>query len=350
SLAGNPTETIVPSIGAETKTQPVEKLTENSSRGEFQSPKAIDVKQPEKLTPSRASNPERQERPQPMHKEDLKAQQPVKETPVKPQEPLQVAKLTLFELRDQIHGGNLTLPLTEIMSSTEKSNAIVVTKTSDSESQVAAPAPTQSTPQTHEVVSKVPQDTNTHVEDHSLSDHHEEPQEWEIDDDTVRRLAGVAFYNLNERLHDREMGEASIHSVLIRNDHYFPPHVTSRDAPFREAQIAVAICQNACLERELTPDIEGAKNYFIGQLRLNHGRIVPVMEQMNNVRDYLEELTTSSNQHLFHEYERLHALYPDLRPNIEHEVLYGTYERSFTRTEQTREREHEREQEMSNDR
>jgi len=73
------------------------------------------------------------------------------------------------------------------------------------------------------------------------------------------------------------------------------------------------------------------------------------MEQMNNVRDYLEELTTSSTQHLFHEYERLHALYPDLRPNIEHEVLYGTHERSFTRTEQTREREHEREQEMSND-
>lgn len=238
------------------------------------------------------------------------------------------------------------------MLSTEKSNTNVVTKTGDGESQLAAPAPAPSIPQTQHVANKVPEDTNTHVEAHqpSASDHHEEPQEWEIDDDTVRRLAGVAFYNLNERLHERGMGDLPISSVLIGNDHYFSPHVTRAEAQFREAQIAVAICQDACQERKLTPDVEGAFNYFLGQIRQWHGSIVPAIAQMNNVRDYLGDLATSANRHLFHEYERLLTLYPDLTPNTEHEDLYGTHEHSFSRTERTREHEHQREKEMSQDR
>ena len=131
----------------------------------------------------------------------------------------------------------------------------------------SVPAPAESILQTHQGISSVTEDTNTHVEGHQPCDNYEEPQEWELDDDTARRLASVAFHNFNDRLHERG---AVLGSPNCGRD--------------------LSKCLPGTQERKLTPDVQGAFDYFLGQVRQWHGSMVAAIAQMNNVRTYLGTL------------------------------------------------------------
>lgn len=83
--------------------------------------------------------------------------------------------------------------------------------------------------------------------------------------------------------------------------------------------------------------------YLISEIRQGNGSQVALMEQMNMVRDSLEDITSPANHRLFEEYERLHNLHPDLRPRSKYEDLYQTRERLHERTDRSPERELEHE-------
>ena len=303
--------------------------------------------EPERMPSATAHNQERQERRPDLPKENQTAQLAIKTTTIRPQEPERIGKLTLTDLRNQIQAGTVAVSPQIISTSTQHERAGAVTKIGDGESMVGGPvAPPHAVVPTHHIQSQTAESTISPTDDsHSVDP---ESQEWELDDDTVRRFAGMALWHYGEVLRDRglDVSKASLH---IDNNHQFSQYVTRSDAVLREAQIVAAICQNVCRERKLVPDIEGAKNYLLGQVQQGNGWIYSMCQQMNNVRDYLEELKTPANQRLFDEYERLHTLYPDLTPRVEHADLYETHERSLGPTERIREHEHEREQEMSLD-
>jgi hypothetical protein len=181
--------------------------------------------------------------------------------------------------------------------------------------------------------------------DYSHNHDKHESEEWQIDDHEVRKLAGISYHHLIGVLRDHGMDKVDIRSVLLEHSHYFSPNVTRTEADLREAQITATICRDVCRERSLEPDLEGVTSYLKAGIRKGRGSQVPLMEQMNLVRDWLEDLTSPTNRHLFQEHERLHGLYPDLRPHLEYHDLNETRERSNERTEQTRELgrdEHER--------
>jgi hypothetical protein len=185
-----------------------------------------------------------------------------------------------------------------------------------------------------------PAEQTNETTDHSHNHDIPESEERQIDDHEVRRFAGISYHHLTDVLRDHGMGNIDIGSVLLENHHYFSPNVTRTESDLREAQIAATICRDVCRERSLEPDFEGVTNYLKGEIP-KRGSQVPLMEQMNLVRDRLEDLTSPTNRHLYQEYERLHDLYPDIRPTVGYHDLFETRERSHEQTERTRELEHD---------
>jgi hypothetical protein len=84
------------------------------------------------------------------------------------------------------------------------------------------------------------------------------------------------------------------------------------------------------------PDVAGANRYLIGQIHTGKGPMVALMEQMNIVRDDLEDITVPSDRHLLEEFERLHDLHSRLRPKVEYtHDIYQTRDRELESEEHT---------------
>jgi len=337
-------QTQIAPANPETKPEPLPE-EEKLAHVDQQNEKHITVIQPEKLVNTREGSHERQEQRQDVQSQIPKTREAVKAAVVKIEGPPPVGKFTLLELRNHIQQGNVVLPKPELPSpAIAQIRPVAITKTDNDDSKFSTPVPEPSTrPASHAIVSTPAEQTNE-TTDHSHNDDIPESEEWQIDDHEVRKLAGISFHHLTRVLRDRGMDISDAGSVLLENGHYFSPNVTRTEAELREAQIAVTICRDVCRERKLTPDLESVTTYLKGEIP-NRGSQVPLREQMNVVRDWLEDISSPTNRHLFQEYERLHELYPDLRPTVKYHDLYETRERSNERTEQTRELErdeHER--------
>jgi len=166
-------------------------------------------------------------------------------------------------------------------------------------------------------------------ENHNIAP--QETPEWQIDDDDLRRLAGVAYVHFNRELDAaKELAtqKGATPSTFHESSDYSSLGTALERTRYREAEIINTICQDACQERKLTPDVEGAHRYLIDQVRAGKGLIVPLMEQMNLVRDYLEEIGIPSDRPLIKEFQELHDLHSQLRPKVEytHEI-YETRDR-----------------------
>jgi len=336
-------QTQIAPANPETKPEPLpeeEKLTHVDQ----QSQKQIALRQPEKLVNNREGKQESHERRQDVQSQIPKTREVVKAAAVKTEGPPPVGKFTLLELRNHIQQGNVVLPKAEPSSPAIAQIRPAITKTDNDDSKFSAPIQVQSTRPASAIVSTPAEQTNE-TTDHSHNHDIPESDEWQIDDHEVTKLAGISFHHLTRVLRDHGMDNSDMGSVFLENGHYFSPNVTRTEADLREAQIAVTICRDVCRERKLTPDLEGVSNYLKGELRKYRGSQVPLMEQMNLVRDRLEDLTSPTNRHLFQEYERLHDVYPDIRPTVGYHDLFETRERSHEQTERTRELErdeHER--------
>jgi len=301
------------------------------------------ARQPEKSINTREGNQERHERKQDVQRQTPKTRETVKTATVKTEEPPPVGKFTLLDLQNQIEQGKVALPLTEVTSPlNQQIRTVVVTKTGDGDSKVGPPVPAQTIAPAHPVVIRSQGETNEPVHPNTDPDR-EGSQEWQLDDDAIRKFPAIAFYHLDETLRSLGMDNVDKRAVLIENGHYFSPHVTKAEAELREAQIAFKISLDACLERKLRPDLDGFTRYLKSEIRQGNGSQVALMEQMNMVRDSLEDITSPANHRLFEEYERLHNLYPDLRPKSKYEDLYQTRELSHERTDRSPERELEHE-------
>jgi hypothetical protein len=335
-------QTQVAPASPETKPEPLRE-EEKFARIDQQSQKQIALRQPEKSVNNREGNQESHERRQDVQSQIPKTQEAGKAPTVKTEKPPPVGKFTLLELRNYIQQGNVVLPKPEPLSpAIAQIRPVAITKTDNDDAKVSTPVPIQSTRGASHAIVSTPAEQTNETTDHS----HDIPEseEWQIDDHEVRRLAGISFHHLTGVLRDHGIGNIDIGSVLLENGHYFSPNVTRTEADLREAQIAATICLDLCRERSLEPDFEGVTNYLKGEIP-KRGSQVPLMEQMNLVRDRLEDLTSPTNRHLFQEYERLHDLYPDIRPTVGYHDLFETRERSHEQTERTRELErdeHER--------
>ena len=338
-------QTQIAPANPETKPEPLPE-EEKLAHVDQQNEKHITVIQPEKLVNTREGSHESQEQRQDVQSQIPKTREAVKAAVVKIEGPPPVGKFTLLELRNHIQQGNVVLPKPELPSpAIAQIRPVAITKTDNDDSKVSTPVPEPSTrPASHAIVSTPAEQTNE-TTDHSHNHDNHESEEWQIDDHEVTKLAGISFHHLTRVLRDHGMDNSDMGLVFLENGHYFSPNVTRTEADLREAQIAVTICRDVCRERKLTPDLEGVSNYLKGELRKYRGSQVPLMEQMNLVRDRLEDLTSPTNRHLFQEYERLHDVYPDIRPTVGYHDLFETRERSHEQTERTRELErdeHER--------
>ncbi|MDX6559942.1 MAG: hypothetical protein QOF72_2991 [Blastocatellia bacterium] len=337
-------QTQVAAASPETKPEPLRE-DEKFARVDQQSQKQIALRQPEKLVNNREGKQESHERRQDVQSQIPKTQEAVKPG-VKNEEPPPVGKFTLMELRNYIQQGNVVLPKPEPLSpAIAQIRPVAITKTDNDDAKVSTPVPIQSTRPVSHAIAGTPAEQTNETTDHSHNHDIPESDEWQIDDHEVTKLTGISFHHLTRVLRDRGMDNSDLGSVLLENSHYFSPNVTRTEAQLREAQINFKICLDACIERKLTPDLEGVSNYLKGELRKYRGSQEPLMEQMNIVRDRLEDLTSPTNRHLFQEFERLHDLYPDIRPTVGYHDLFETRERSHEQTERTRELErdeHER--------
>src|SRR5258706_574342 len=313
---------------------------------EQQSQKQIALRQPEKLANIREGKQESHERRQDVQSQIPKTREVVKAAAVKIEGPPPVGKFTLLELRNHIQQGNVGLPKPELPSpAIAQIRPVAITKTDNDDSRVSTPVTGPSTRPVSNTIVSTPAEQTNETTDHSHNHDNHESEERQIDDHEITKLAGISFHHLIGVLRDHGMDNSDMGLVFLENGHYFSPNVTRTEADLREAQIAATICRDVCGERKLTPDLEGVSNYLKGELRKNRGSQVPLMEQMNVVRDRLEDLTSPTNRHLFQEYEQLHDLYPDLRPTVEYHDVFETRERSHEQTERTRELErdeHER--------
>lgn len=223
------------------------------------SEKQIAVRQPEKSMNSREGNQERHERKQDVQRQTPKTRETVKSATVKTEEPPRIGKFTLLDLQNQIEQGNVALPLTEVMSPlTQQIRTVVVTKTGDGDSKVGPPVQAQTIASAHPVVIRSQGETNEPVHPNTDPDR-EGSQEWQLDDDDIRKFAAIAYHHLDDTLRRLGMDNVDQRSVLIENDHYFSPHVTRAEAELREAQIAFKVSLDACLERKLRPDLDGSQ-------------------------------------------------------------------------------------------
>ena len=337
-------QTQIAPANPETKPEPLPE-EEKLAHVDQQSQKQIALRQPEKLVNNREGRPESHERRQDVQSQIPKTREVVKAAAVKIEGPPPVGKFTLLELRNYIKQGNVVLPTPEPLSpALAETRPVAKTKTENDDSKISTPIQMQSTRPVSHAIASTPAEQTNETMDHSHNHDKHESEEWQIDDHEVRKLAGISYHHLIGVLRDHGMDHVDIRSVLLENGHYFSPKVTRTEAELREAQINFTICLDACRERKLTPDLESVSNYLRGEIR-NRGSQVPLMEQMNVVRNRLEDLTSPTNRHLFQEFERLHDLYPGIRPTVEYHDLCETRERSNERTEQTRELErdeHER--------
>jgi len=168
-------------------------------------------------------------------------------------------------------------------------------------------------------------------ENHNIAP--QETPEWQIDDDDLRRLAGVAYVHFNRELDvakEHATQEGGTRSAFHESSDYSSLGPRLERARYREAEIINTICLNACRERKLDPDVEGVHRYLIDQIRAWKGPIVPLMEQMNLVRDYIEEIGIPSDRQLVKEFQDLHDLHSQLRPKVEstHDI-YETRDREL---------------------
>lgn len=247
--------------------------------------------------------------------ETLKAQ-----TKMKAEEPPRVGKFTLLDLRGQMQlrndaRGNPDLPLPAIAQISPDA----IAKPQNADSKASADTPIQIINTISHILSA---DTSEHMtiaadETHDTALH--ESGEWEIDDDELRWRAAVAYWHFHEESNcakERATKEGEKTLGYHESNHYFP--TTQDEARLREAEMVNQICMDACLERKLTPNMEAVSGFLREQIRSGQGAIVPLMREMNMVRESIEEISSPSNQHLVDAFHRLHDLYPSLTPNVEY--------------------------------
>jgi hypothetical protein len=288
---------------------------------------------PERVAKGRESNQERQE---PRHIERpqvQKTREPMNDqSNVKSEEQPRVGKFTLLDLRSQIQQGSVPLPKPEVIApSNTQIHPVAVTKTDNGESKFGSDAPVRVINATNGIPISIEHAPQTLDENHNIAP--QEPPEWQIDDDDLRRLAGIAFVHFHQEsdsARGRTTQKGATRSTFDVSSDYSSLGPGLERARYREAEIINTICQNACHERKLMPDVEGANRYLIGQIRAGKDPIVALMEQMNIVRDDLEDITVPSDRHLLEEFERLHDLHSQLRPKVEytHEI-YQTRDREL---------------------
>jgi hypothetical protein len=290
-------------------------------------------REPEKSVNFREDHAQREEQKQDAQRQIQNTRETVRsESKVKIEDPTRVGKLTLVDLRNHIQQGNVALNKPEI---TPPSNAqihpVAVTKTDNGESKFGTDAPVRVLDATNSAPISSEDAPQTLDENYSIAP--QETREWQIDDDDLRRLAGVAYVHFNRELDAaRELAtqEGATRSTFHVSSDYSSLGPRLERARYREAEILNTICLNACHERKLIPDVEGANRYVIDQIRAGRGQTVPLMEQMNMVRDYVEEIGIPSDQQLIKEFQQLHDLHSQLRPKVEYpHDIYETRDREL---------------------
>lgn len=276
---------------------------------------------PGKLAIVRESSKDRRETKQAERSQVQKTPETLKaQTKMKTEEPPRVGKFTLLDLRGRMElrndaRGNPDLPLPAIA----QINPDAVAKAQNADSKASADTPIQIS----NTISHIPSaDTSEHMiiaadETHDTALH--ESGEWEIDDDELRWTAAVAYWHFHEESNcakERATKEGAKTLGNHESNHYFP--TTKDEARLREAEMVNQICIDACLERKLTPNMEAVSRFLREQIRSGQGAIVPLMREMNMVRESIEEISSPSNQDLVDAFHRLHDLYPSLTPNVEY--------------------------------
>lgn len=275
---------------------------------------------PERVAKGRESNQERQEPKQIERPQVQKTREPMKDqSTVKSEEQPRVGKFTLLDLRN-IQQGNVALNKPEITPPLNPQiHPVAVTKTDNGESKFGTDAPVRVIDATNSAPISSEHAPRALDENHNIAP--QETPEWQIDDDDLKRLAGVAYVHFNRELdaakeHATQKGATP--STFHPSSDYSSLGPGLERARYREAEIINTICQDACHERKLMTDVEGAHRYLIDQVRAGRGLIVPLMEQMNLVRDYLEEIGIPSDRPLIKEFQELHDLHSQLRPKVEY--------------------------------
>jgi hypothetical protein len=276
---------------------------------------------PEKLANVRDSSQDRRETKQAERSQVQKTAETLKaQTKMKTEEPPRVGKFTLLDLRGQMHlrndaRGNPDIPPPSIA----QINPDAVAKAQNADSKASADTPIQII----NTISHIPgADTSEHMTIAADETHDtglQESGEWEIDDDELRWRAAVAYWHFHEESNcakERATKEGAKPLGYHESNHYFP--TTQDEARLREAEMVNQICMDACLERKLTPYMEAVSRYLREQIRSGQGAIVPLMREMNMVRESIEDISSPSTQHLVDAFHRLHDLYPSLTPNVEY--------------------------------
>jgi hypothetical protein len=272
---------------------------------------------PERVAKGRESNPERQEPKQIERPQAQKTREPIKDqSNVKSEEP-RVGKFTLLDLHNQIQqrNGGREKPETSPASIPQLST-LAVAKAQNTDSKAGADTAAQINSPSHamiEPMSKAIDDTSNSTL--------EEAHEWEIDDEDLIWMAGVTFVNLHQQqkyAKERSVKEGTKESTSYESNNYFSPSTMREEVTFREAEILNKVYLAACLERKLTPNVEGVTRYLMAQARTSQGPVVPLMEEMNTVRESIEEVVTPTNHRLVDEFHRLHEVHPWLTPNVEY--------------------------------
>ncbi len=287
---------------------------------------------PERVAKGRESSQERQESKKIEQPQIQRAREPMKDrTKVKTEEPTRVGKFTLLDLRN-IQQGSVAPNKPEITPALDAQiHPIAVTKTDNGESKFGTDAPVRVIDATNSAPICIEDAPQTLDENHSVVP--QEPPEWQIDDDDLRRLAGIAFVHFHQEsasARGRTTQKGTTPSTFDVGCDYSSLGPGLERARYREAEIINTICRDACHERKLMPDVAGANRYLIGQIHTGKGPIVALMEQMNIVRDDLEDITVPSDRHLLEEFERLHDLHSRLRPKVEYtHDIYQTRDREL---------------------